>query len=291
MLNILVTGSNGQLGSELKEISSSFPLYNFIFTDVKELDITDPESVGSFLRENETDAVINCAAFTAVDLAEDHEAAAMLLNKDAVINLGRACNEHNAHMVHISTDYVFDGLGKRPYSENDPTGPKTAYGRSKLAGEEALLSFLQKGMIIRTSWLYSSFGSNFVKTILKFGKEKGELRVVNDQVGRPTYARDLANVILEILPKVVSMQKSEVYHYSNEGSCSWFDLATASLEMAGINCIVNPVSTKEYPQKAKRPAYSILDVSKIKAEFGIKIPHWKDSLGVCIGNMSVERRA
>lgn len=286
MLNILVTGSKGQLGSELREASVSYPYFRFLFTDIDELDITDQARVDDFFSENNIDLVINCAAYTAVDKAEQEPEMAMLINRDAVANLCAACKACEAYMIHISTDYVFDGRNNRPYTESDPVSPESSYGRSKAAGEDAVLSCLAKGMIIRTSWLYSAYGNNFVKTILKKGAEKGELGVVNDQHGCPTYARDLAMIILEIIPKAVSLQKVDIYHYSNEGQCTWFEFAREAVELAGISCKVLPVSSDKYPQLAHRPQYSILDKTKIKEQFGITIPHWKESLADCIRKLN-----
>lgn len=282
MLNILITGSNGQLGNEFRVASSLHPYYNFIFTDIAELDITLTEETGQFFSRNNIDIIINCAAYTAVDKAEDEHGTAMLVNYEAVLNLVRACKTYNIFLVHISTDYVFDGKSQKPYLEDDTPNPVSSYGKSKLAGEDAMMSCLGKGMIIRTSWLYSSFGNNFVKTILKKGKEKGKLEVVNDQVGCPTYARDLAVTILDILPKALSTYQFEIYNYANEGQCSWYDLATAAIELADIPCLVNPVSSDQYPQKAPRPFYSVLDKTKIKKAFGITIPHWRESLKDCV---------
>jgi len=287
MLNILVTGSNGQLGSEIREASPSYPYYRFFFTDIGELDITDRKNIDEFFRINNIDLVINCAAYTAVDKAEQEPESALLINRDAVSNLASACKETGAYMIHISTDYVFNGHGKRPYRESDPASPASSYGRSKQAGEDAMLSCLEKGMIIRTSWLYSTFGSNFIKTILKKGQEIGELNVVNDQFGSPTYARDLAIAILGIIPQALSQHKMEVYHYANEGYCNWFEFAQEAIVLAGIICKVNPVISGMYPQLAPRPEYSILDNTKIKEHFGIKIPHWKDSLAECIKKLKI----
>jgi dTDP-4-dehydrorhamnose reductase len=279
MLNILITGSNGQLGSEFRAASALYPFYNFIFTDVAELDITSSSQVEQFLRDNNNiDLIINCAGYTAVDKAEEEPAIALLINFEAVANLVRACKSNDIFLIHISTDYVFNGKMRRPYRENDPPNPSSSYGKSKLAGEEVMMSCLEKGMIIRTSWLYSTFGNNFVKTILKAGAEKGLLNVVNDQFGCPTYARDLAATILDLLPKAMSTYRLEIYHYANEGKCSWYDFAKAALELANISCKLNPVTSDEYPQKAPRPAYSVLDTMKIKKEFGITIPEWRESL-------------
>jgi dTDP-4-dehydrorhamnose reductase len=282
MLNILITGSNGQLGSELKEVSAIYPFYNFIFTDIAELDITDEQEVELFFSETNIDVLVNCAGYTAVDRAEDEPDLAKLINYEAIANLVKVCKKYDTYLVHISTDYVFDGRNNRPYTEDDRPNPASTYGKSKLAGEEAMMSCLEKGMIIRTSWLYSSFGNNFVKTILKKGAETGKLDVVDDQFGCPTYARDLAHVILEILPKALSTHAFEILHYSSEGQCSWYEFAKAAIRIANIPCQVNPVSSAQYPQKAPRPVYSVLDITKIKEKFGIIIPDWKDSLRECV---------
>lgn len=282
MLNILITGSDGQLGSEFRAASALFPFYNFSFLDIAELDITSAFKVDQFFLKNNIDVIINCAGYTAVDKAEDEPEIAMLINYEAVANLVRACKIYDIFLVHISTDYVFDGKFRRPYREDDRPNPVSSYGKSKLAGEEAMMSCLEKGMIIRTSWLYSTFGNNFVKTILKKGAEKGKLDVVNDQIGCPTNARDLAETILKILPKALSIPRFEIYNYSNEGICSWYDLANAAIELSNISCEVNPVTSGQYPQKAPRPAYSVLDKTKIKKEFGISIPAWKESLKDCL---------
>jgi dTDP-4-dehydrorhamnose reductase len=282
MLNILITGSNGQLGNEIRIASSKYPFYNFIFTDIAELDISDIGQVNRFFDQSNIDVVINCAGYTAVDLAEERPDLAFLINFEAVANLVQVCKKNNIYLVHISTDYVFDGKNSRPYCEDDKTNPASSYGKSKLAGEEAMMSCLEKGMIIRTSWLYSTFGNNFVKTILKRGAERGKLDVVNDQVGCPTYARDLAVTILEMLPKAISIYQFEIYHYSNDGECSWFEFAKAVIELANITCQVNPVTSEAYPQKAPRPFYSVFDKKKIKKEFGITIPQWRESLKDCV---------
>jgi len=288
MLSVLITGSKGQLGSEINRLAASYPRYNFLFTDIDELDICSQEAVNRYFEQNNIDVVINCAAFTAVDLAEDEPERAMAINRDAVANLARACREQGAYLIHISTDYVFDGKGNRPYKENDPTHPESSYGKSKLAGEELISSCLDKGMIIRTSWLYSSFGNNFIKTILQKCPETGQMNVVNDQSGCPTYARDLAKLILDIIPGSISIPHFNIFHYSNEGECTWYELACAVVELAGLECLINPISSSEYPQKAPRPAYSVLDKTKIKKAMGISIPHWKESLKDMIRLLSYE---
>lgn len=285
MVKILVTGSNGQLGNEIRSIAGNYPHFSFMFTDLEELDVTDAEQVEHFIVEYEPDVIINCAAYTAVDHAEDEPEKAMWLNRDAVSNLACTADKYDIFMVHLSTDFVFDGMKGSPYLEDDITSPVSVYGLSKLDGEEAMMSCLQKGLIIRTSWLYSSFGKNFVKTIIRKAKETGELKVVNDQVGSPTYARDLARVILGILPASMSSNQFGLYHYANEGSCSWFEFAKEITGLAGIECKINPVTTVEYPAKAKRPKYSVLDTGLIKERFGVIIPGWKESLKECIAEL------
>jgi len=278
---ILVTGSNGQLGSELQVLSNEHFEYNFTFTERKELDLTSSTSIENFFKEKHFDVIINCAAYTAVDKAESDEEIAYAINHKAVKTLAQIAKEKNISLIHISTDYVFDGSNFKPYTEDEPTNPQSIYGSSKLAGEEALQSINPKNsLIIRTSWVYSSFGNNFVKTMLRLGKEREELGVIFDQVGTPTYARDLAQAILDIIQNSKSnIQNSvEIYHYSNEGVCSWYDFAIAIFEMQSITCHVNPIETKAYPTPAKRPHYSLLNKAKIKENYTLTIPYWRDSL-------------
>ena len=294
MFNILVTGSNGQVGSEIKALHVSYP-YNFFFTDRDSLDITDATAVEKFIEANNINAIINCAAYTAVDKAESDEANADAINHLAVKNFAltckvpSGCKQKNIKLIHISTDYVFDGKNYQPYTESDATAPNGVYGKTKLDGEKALLHVSPaNSIIIRTSWVYSSFGANFVKTMLRLGREKEQLGVIYDQVGTPTYARDLARAILDILPNIQN-EKTEIYHYSNEGVLSWYDFAKEIMRMAKLDCQINPIETKEYPTPATRPHYSLLNKSKIKQEFGITIPYWKDSLDACLKSMG-ERR-
>ena len=288
MLNILVTGSNGQLGSEIRELSMDYK-NNYFFTDKDELDITNEEAIKNFIEENNIDTIINCAAYTAVDKAEEDKANADKVNHLAVKYLAQVSKEKNIRLVHISTDYVFDGTNHKPYIETDGTHPNGVYGHSKLDGERALLEINPKNsIIIRTSWVYSSYGANFVKTMLRLGKEIEELGVIFDQVGTPTYARDLAKTILDLLPKIAN-EGVEIYHYSTEGVCSWYDFAKTIFDLSGIDCKVNPIETKEYPTPVSRPHYSILNKLKIKQAFKIEIPYWKDSLNVCLQKMG-ERR-
>lgn len=283
MKTILVTGANGQLGNSIRLLAKHYPQYNFLFTDVDTLDITDPQAVGKTIKDNQVDYVVNCAAYTAVDKAEDDEELCRRLNSYAVGVLGKAAHEAGAKMVHVSTDYVFSGTGCLPYKETDETRPVSAYGRTKLAGEQILQEVCPEAVIIRTAWLYSEFGSNFVKTVLRLGKERDELRFVFDQIGTPTYAGDLAAAVMAV---VAADEKGAyvpgIYHYSNEGVCSWFDFTIKILEIAGISSRVFPIETKEYPTKAVRPPYSVLNKSKIKQTYGIAIPHWEASLRVCL---------
>ena len=288
MLNLLVTGAKGQLGSELQSLSNEYN-YNFYFTDRESLDITDISKVQNFIEENKINCIINAAAYTAVDKAEDDAENADTINHLAIKNLAKIAKEKSLKLIHISTDYVFDGKNYKPYTEDDATNPNGIYGVTKLAGEKAMQEINpQNSIIIRTSWVYSSFGANFVKTMLRLGKERDSLGVIFDQVGTPTYAKDLAEAILDILPKVKN-EKVEIYNYSNEGVLSWYDFAKEIMKMAKIECTVNPIETKEYPTPAKRPHFSLLNKSKVKEEFAIIIPYWKDSLDACLRKLD-ERR-
>ncbi len=286
MKQILVTGSNGQLGSEIRQRAKSFPEFTFTYTDVEELDLTDEKAVNRFLQETHFDYCINCAAYTAVDKAEDDRSLARLINVTAVEYLAKACATYNVFLVHISTDYVFDGTNHRPYVETDPPTPDSFYGLTKLEGEEAVKTNLKKGLIIRTSWLYSSFGNNFVKTMLRLGKERPSLGVVADQVGTPTYAGDLARAILDILSQEKIPSGVEVYHYSNEGAISWYDFAQAIMREAGSGCRIKAIESKDFPAKANRPFYSVLNKAKIKKDFGLEIPYWLDSLQKVLGQLN-----
>jgi dTDP-4-dehydrorhamnose reductase len=289
MSNILVTGANGQLGSELKDLSSLYPNDTFIFTDVAELDICNHGTVKEFIVKNEINIIINCAAYTAVDKAEEQENLANAINHLAVANFAQIAKDINIKLIHISTDYVFDGTNYIPYQETDKSNPQSVYGQTKLDGELAIHKINPAStIIIRTSWVYSNYGNNFVKTMLRLGKERKELGVIVDQIGTPTYARDLAKTILEILPKI-NNKNIEVFHYSNEGVCSWYDFANAIFEIKGLNVKVNALETFQYPTAAKRPSYSVLNKSKIKNKFQIDIPNWKDSLIVCLQRLNVQK--
>jgi dTDP-4-dehydrorhamnose reductase len=280
-VNILVTGSNGQLGSELQELSKEYE-YNFFFTDRTNIDITNKENIKEYCQKNNINTIINCAAYTAVDKAETDEENADLINRKAVKKLSIVSDELNIKLLHISTDYVFDGTNFKPYCEEYQTNPNSIYGKTKLDGENEMIKINpHNSIIIRTSWLYSSFGNNFVKTMLRLGKENEELGVIFDQVGTPTYAADLARAVLDIVPNIKN-DKVAIYNYSNEGVLSWYDFAKEIMKMAKIDCDINPIETFQYPTPAKRPHYSLLNKSKIKKEFNITIPYWKDSLDKCL---------
>ena len=268
----LITGSNGQLGSELKKL-----LPEAVFADVDVLDITDAGAVKSFVKAQNIDTIINCAAYTAVDMAEDEPELARCINVDGPANLAAS----GAKIIHISTDYVFDGCGHKPYKPEDDACPVSVYGETKLQGEQEVLKRAETAVIIRTAWLYSEFGNNFVKTMRRLGAEKESLNVVSDQIGTPTYAFDLAQAIVNILPQL-SSEKRGIYHFTNEGVSSWYDFAVEIMALSGLKCKVLPIPTEAYPTKAKRPFYSVLDKSKIKNTFNLDIPHWKESLKKCL---------
>jgi len=280
MQTVLVTGSKGQLGNEIQVLAPAYPQFNFIFTDVEELDICKREAVDGFFSENKIDFLINCAAYTAVDKAEDDEEKCYQINKDAVGYLGEASARHGVKMLHVSTDYVFDGKSYIPYTEDAPVSPATVYGRSKAEGEQRLVSVLESAVIVRTSWLYSSFGNNFVKTMLKLGRERKRLQVVYDQVGTPTYAADLADALLQIISAAELVPG--IYHFSNEGVCSWYDFTLAIFKSAKIACDVLPIESREYPTKTPRPHYSVLNKQKVKSAYNLRIAHWEDSLNRCV---------
>jgi dTDP-4-dehydrorhamnose reductase len=286
MTNILVTGSEGQLGKEIKDLVKESiketKNLQFYFTDKQSLDITHKKSLQELIESHGIDAIINCAAYTAVDRAEEDYKNAEKVNHLAVTHLAEVAKKNHIKLVHISTDYVFDGKNHKPYTEDDPTNPNGVYGATKLAGEIAMQNINpENSIIIRTSWVYSSYGNNFVKTMLRLGKDRESLGVIFDQVGAPTYARDLAWTILTILPKIKNTNV-EIYHYSNEGVLSWYDFAKEIMRIANIECRIDPIETKEYPTPAKRPHYSLLNKNKIKKSFDISIPYWKDSLDACL---------
>lgn len=276
MKQILVTGANGQLGNALKALAHRHASFHFIFADIDLLDLTNKEAVFAFLEKNKVDYILNCAAYTAVDRAEDEQALCERVNSTAVKYLGEAAKRFQARVIHISTDYVFDGTNYKPYTETDTTCPVSVYGQTKLAGEKALQEVCPEAVIIRTSWLYSEYGNNFVKTMLRLGRERDELAVVFDQVGTPTYAGDLAEAMLAIT--TAETFTPGVYHFSNEGVCSWYDFTIRIHQLAGISCRVLPIETKDYPTKAARPHYSVLNKSKIKQTYQLAIPHWEESL-------------
>ena len=278
MHNILVTGSNGQLGSEFRFLCSEYNNYNFFFTDKNELDICDINSLQKFIDKNKINVIVNCAAYTAVDRAESESDLAHKINSFGTKNLGIIAKRNLCKLVHISTDYVFDGTKKFAYNEKDVTNPQSVYGKSKLSGEENLKIINPENcIIIRTSWVYSKFGNNFVKTMLKIGKDRGEVNVVSDQVGSPTYAFDLAKMILNILPEIKN-KRTTIFHYANDGFCSWADFSTEIFKISNINCKVNPITTSDYPTAAVRPSFSVMDNRRIKEFFDLKIPEWKESL-------------
>lgn len=284
---ILVTGANGQLGNEIRVISGDYPVYSFLFVTKEDLAIDDIEAVNRYFATHVIDYCVNCAAYTAVDKAETEQEKAYLINATAVGNLAEICKKNRTQFIHISTDYVFDGTATAPYKESDPVNPVNLYGASKLKGEELAMQNNPNSIIIRTSWVYASFGNNFVKTMLRLGKERPELRVVYDQIGTPTYARDLAKAVLDILQKVAKGEVKRsllhgIYNYSNEGVTSWYDFAKAIFEINDIDCKVMPIETKDYPTPAARPPYSVLHKTKIKEAFGLEIPYWKHSLQSCL---------
>lgn len=279
-MNILITGANGQLGNEMRALVTLNAAHTYFFTDVDELDICDEVAVNTFVDKYAIDLIVNCAAYTAVDAAEDNRELNDRLNHLAPGYLARAVQSRGGGIIHVSTDYVFDGTNHTPYTEDDPTCPASAYGTAKLAGENNVLSNCEKAVVIRTAWLYSTFGNNFVKTMLRLGRERDALGIVFDQAGTPTYARDLAAAIYTMINKGLV---SGVYHFSNEGVCSWYDFTIAIHRLAGITgCRISPLHSAEYPAKAPRPHYSVLDKTKIKKTFGIEIPHWESSLAECI---------
>ncbi|MFP4469244.1 MAG: dTDP-4-dehydrorhamnose reductase [Bacteroidales bacterium] len=284
-MNILVTGSNGQLGTTIRKLSGDYQDDRFFFTDIDELDITREQAVSDFVTENAIGCIINAAAYTAVDKAESEPEKADMINGNAVSILARAAKDHHALLVHISTDYVFSGRHYQPLKEDEKAEPVSAYARSKLLGEQRIMQINPAAVIIRTSWLYSEYGQNFMKSMIKYGREREQLNVVCDQIGTPTYAGDLAGIILALLPQWAKLEVPEIYHYSNEGVASWYDFALAIHEIAGINCRVNPIETKDYPLPAKRPFYSIMSKEKISSLHNITIPHWRESLKVCIRNL------
>ena len=282
-MNILITGCNGQLGNEMQLLEGSHPQHSYFNTDVQELDITNQDAIETFVEEHHIDGIVNCAAYTAVDKAEDNEELCTKLNAEAPAYLAAAIGKRDGWMIQISTDYVFDGTQHTPYTEEADTCPNSVYGKTKLVGELNVQKFCEQSMIIRTAWLYSTFGNNFVKTMIRLGKEKPELGVIFDQIGTPTYARDLAVAIFAAIEQGIV---PGVYHFSNEGVISWYDFTKAIHRIAGITtCHVRPLHTSEYPTPAKRPHYSVLDKTKIKQTYNIEVPYWEASLAECIAKL------
>ncbi|MDY0279717.1 MAG: dTDP-4-dehydrorhamnose reductase [Salinivirgaceae bacterium] len=277
---IVVTGANGQLGNAIQELANNYPNFEFIYTDVQDLDITNKEATVQFISTVNPQAIINCAAYTAVDKAEENQSVAEKINVVGIENLAIAAKNINAYLLHVSTDFVFDGKSSIPYIETDLPDPKSVYGTTKWKGEQALINSQTRYAIVRTSWLYSAGNANFLNTMMKLGAEKSHLNVVFDQVGTPTAAPDLANAILTMTYMTLADKKeiTGTYHFSNEGVCSWYDFAVRIMKIAKLPAIVNPIHATEYPLPAQRPNFSVLDKTKIKAKLGIKIPHWEDSL-------------
>ena len=285
-MNILVTGANGQLGNEMQVLARENLQHTYFFTDVQVLDICDEQAVYAYVSEHKIDIIVNCAAYTAVDKAEDNVELCDKLNNIAPGYLARAAQANGAAMIQVSTDYVFDGTVHIPYTEEEPTCPASVYGSTKLAGEQNVMDHCEKAMVIRTAWLYSIYGNNFVKTMIRLGQERDSLGVIFDQIGTPTYANDLAQAIFAAINKGVV---GGIYHFSDEGVCSWYDFTIAIHRLAGIaSCKVKPLHTADYPAKAPRPHYSVLDKTKIKDTFGIEIPHWEESLKRCINQLRME---
>jgi len=287
MVKILVTGSNGQVGTELRHLANNYEDFNFKFIDVEDLDITDKNAVYDFINADDYDYIINCAAYTAVDRAETDKELAYQVNAEGAKNIAQAAVIRNIQLIHLSTDYVYHNDSDRPLLETDPTNPQSVYAETKLQGDQFVQMMLPSSMIIRTSWVYSSFGNNFVKTMLRLGRERDELGVVADQIGTPTYAYDLAKAMLDIISKMangdlVNGKMQGIFHYSNEGVTHWADFAKAIFEIANIDCKINPIPTAEYPTPASRPPYSLLDKSKFKKTFDLEVPSWKDSLATCL---------
>ena len=286
MSSILVIGGNGQLGSEIKSLSMDYSGYYFQFIDIEDVDITDESQLKDFIGSRNFDVIINCAAYTAVDKAESEYKLANKVNHLAVGYLAKIAKENEIKLIHVSTDYVFDGTNYSPYVETDKVNPQSVYGLTKLKGEEIMSKINpSNSIIIRTSWVYSSFGNNFVKTMLRLGQEKERLNVVYDQIGTPTYAKDLAGCILDIVPDITN-ENVEFYHFSNEGVTSWYDFAQEIMKLSNLSCEILPIETTDYPTPANRPHYSVLNKKKIKETFGVKIPYWKDGLIRCLNEMN-----
>ena len=288
-MNILVTGANGQLGSEIKKIASRSNHYNYTFVDVEEMDLSSDDAIFRFFDGKDFDFIVNCAAYTAVDRAEEESQRSYRINADAVKTLVSICRDKQIRLIHISTDYVFDGTGNKPISEGAVPNPLSVYGKSKLEGEQHVLSSLPDAYVIRTAWVYSSYGKNFIKTISKLASERPFISVVNDQIGSPTYARDLAEAIISVINAIEEKRADSpgVYHYANEGSISWYDLAWFIVNYFEYACEVRSIPSEEYKTLAARPTFSVLDKRKIKRTFGIEIPHWHASLVECLKELSL----
>lgn len=278
----LVTGKDGQLGQSLLALKEEYPFLDMTFVGRNELDLSSALSINNYFKERAFDVIINCAAYTAVDKAESETGQANKINHLAVKQLAEIAKQQECVLIHISTDYVFNGQNYKPYIETDESDPQSVYGDTKLKGELAIKVINPRGCIIRTSWVYSEFGNNFVKTMQRLGSERNLLNVIFDQIGTPTYAGDLANAILKIVSSDTPDVENETYHFSNEGVCSWYDFAKAIFEESDVECAVNPIETKDYPTPAVRPHYSLMNKSKIKADFDLTIPYWKESLKLCI---------
>ncbi len=292
MAKILVTGSNGQVGQELNALTSKFPNFEFVFVDVEDMDITNADAVQSYFEKHSFNYCINCAAFTAVDKAESAQEVAYAVNVEGVKNLANACNTHQAQLIQLSTDYVYHNSQNTPFKEGDSTNPQGVYALTKLQGDELAQKIQSASMVVRTSWVYSTFGHNFVKTMIRLGTERDTLGIIFDQIGTPTYAHDLALAILTIIQKVETgtieqFKMAGVFHYSNEGVTSWYDFAKAIFRIENISCKVNAIETKDYPTPAKRPHFSLLNKHKIKTTFDIEIPHWEESLSACLQNLKL----
>ena len=287
--SILVNGASGQLGQSFRQLEDSYPQYDFVFAGRTDLDLSDSSKVEVYFQQHSFDLVINCAAYTAVDKAEEEPEVANAINHLAVQQIARIAAKRHAKFIHVSTDYVFNGEQYRPYIETDQVAPMSVYGETKLAGEQAVFDEMPvNALIIRTSWVYSPFGNNFVKTMLKLGVQRDALTVIFDQLGSPTYAPDLAEALMDIVASELFSQPNnttQLYHYSNEGVCSWYDFAETIFELSNTHCEVSPIETKDYPTAATRPHYSLLNKAKIKQQFALKIPYWKDSLIRCLASL------
>ncbi len=289
MQKILVIDSNEQLGAEIKKIAHQYIPHDFFFYDYPDIDITQAEAVEQIVKTNKITAIINCATYIVVDWSEDEKEKAIQINQRGPEILATIAKKRDIRFIHISTDYVFDGKNHRPYTEKDRTKPIGVYGRTKFAGEEQVLKYCPKSVIIRTSWLYSSFGNNFVKTIMHLMKYQNKIGIISDQVGTPTYAADLAVVCLTVITDRKFYSKTGIYHFSNEGGASWYDLAIAIRNFCGLICKINPLGTDEYPTKQQRPRYSVLDKTKIKSKWNISVPYWRDSLERCLEQLTIKR--